>query len=73
LTEWSLDLKCRPQIASDQLVKRFQPRSTSPANSPKWIFASRQLSPTTSQFTIGGCPLAADGGRPFDARPLVVS
>src|ERR1700732_1379585 len=34
---------------------------------------SCQSSPTTSQFTIGGWPLAAEGGSPFAARPLIVS
>jgi len=65
----------RPNSATEasQLVNRFQPLSTSAPASWKCILTSRQMSLTTSQLTMGGCSLAAEGGKPFEARPVVVS
>src|SRR5262249_7893844 len=58
---------------ADQPASRFQPRSISVPISRKFVRRPCQLSPTTSQFTIGGRPPAAEGGNPFDARPVAES
>jgi bacterioferritin (cytochrome b1) len=59
--------------ANDQPAIFFQPRSMFSPNPRKFNSRPCQSSVTTSQFTSGGCPPAAEGGKPFGARPLAES